>query len=97
MTMEMYRVTDIQTNTVLENLSIKQVGSTLGVRTGYIHTCIKNGNLIRFRYKVEVVGTVECKHTDIPVELWNEWDKICKPLNRVLRQQGKNILITTLG
>ena len=61
MTMEMYRVTDIQTNTVLENLSIKQVASTLGVRTGYIHTCIKNGNLIRFRYKVEVVGTVECK------------------------------------
>ena len=96
MVLEMYRLTDIQTHTVLENLTLKQVASNLGVRTGYVKSCIKNNNLIRFRYKVEVISSLEVKNTDIPFELWEEWDRVRKPLNRVLRKQGKDIVITTI-
>lgn len=96
MVMEMYRVTDVQTNTVLENLTLKQVASNLGVRTGYVKSCVKNNNLIRFRYKVEVISSIEVKNSDIPIELLEEWDRVCKPLNKVLRQYGKDIVITTI-
>lgn len=96
MVLEMYRLTDIQTHTVLENLTLKQVASNLGVRTGYVKSCVKNNNLIRFRYKVEVISSIEVKSSDIPIELWEEWDRVCKPLNKVLRKHGKDIVITTI-
>ena len=70
MIVELYRVTDIQTGTVLENLTSKQVASNLGVRTGYVKSCANNNNLIRFRYKVEVICEIEVKkNNEIPVSM----------------------------
>lgn len=94
--MPIYKMIDKQTGTVLENVSAHQIANILGVRATYVGKCAQHGNLIRNRYEIISMGYAEYTSKNIPVELWDEWDKICKPLNKVLRKLGKDIVITTV-
>lgn len=94
--MKMYRLIDVRTNNVLENLQITEVVKALGVSRGCINSAVKKNNLIRMRYKVEVeeLDDVDFTNKNIPVELWREWDRVCSSLKVVLKKYGKNIVIT---
>ena len=94
-TEKIYRVTDIYTKNVLENMTTREVARVLGVSKGTIRSAIKNDTLVRCRYDIEDMGEVEIdKDTYIPNRMWDEWDDIRKPINKALKDSGKIIFIS---
>ena len=91
---KIYRVTDIYTKNVLENMTTREVARTLGVSKGTIRSAVKNDTLVRCRYDIEDMGEVEIdKDTYIPDSMWDEWDYIRKPINKALKKQNKVIIL----
>ena len=91
-----YRVIDIWTKNVIENLTMREVVRTLGVSRGTIRSAVKNDNLIRCRYEVSEMGEIS-KDKDInhiPERLWNEWEEVRKPINKAIKDSGKMIFIS---
>ena len=59
MTEKIYRVIDIWTKNVTENLTMREAVRTLGVARGTIRSAVKNDNLIRCRYEVSEMGKIK--------------------------------------
>lgn len=91
-----YRVIDIWTKNVIENLTMREVVRTLGVSRGTIRSAVKNDNLIRCRYEVSEMGEILIdKDTNhIPSDLWNQWEEIRKPIHKALIDSGKVVFLS---
>lgn len=92
-----YRLTDKSTGTVLERVTASDIAQMLGVSKHYVTSSARNNNLIQFRYKVEMIEIEEVLDKHISSDLWAEWDRICKPLNKALKKHGKQIKLVTIG
>ena len=90
-----YRVIDIWTKNVIENLTMREVVRTLGVSRGTIRSAVKRNNLVRCRYEISEMGLVEIvKDTNhIPNDLWIQWEEISKPIHNELMDSGQMIFI----
>lgn len=95
-TEKIYRVTDIYTKNVLENMTTREVARVLGVSKGTIRSAVKRNNLVRCRYEISEMGLVEIdKDTNhIPVDLWNQWEEIRKPIHKALIDSGKVVFLS---
>ena len=96
MTENTYRVIDIRTKNVIENLTMREVVRTLGVSRGTIRNAVKRNNLVRCRYEISEMGLVEIdKDTNhIPSDLWNQWEEIRKPIHKALIDSGKVVFLS---
>lgn len=91
-----YRVTDMIYKDVMNDLTANELAKLLGVGTHYIYKSANNGNLIRNRYKIEITAINDTTKSNIPYEVWTEWDRVCKPLNKALKRCGKDIKLTSI-
>ena len=91
-----YRVIDIWTKNVIENLTMREVVRTLGVSRGTIRSVVKKNNRVRCRYEISEMGLVEIDRgiNHIPSDLWNQWEEIRKPIHKALIDSGKMIFIS---
>ena len=91
-----YRVIDIWTKNVIENLTMREVVRTLGVSRGTIRSAVKRNNLVRCRYEISEMGLVEIdKDTNhIRSDLWNQWEEIRKPIHKALIDSGKVVFLS---
>lgn len=75
---------------IVEITTSNEIAERLGISRAYVNSCIRSGSLIQNRYKVKLVKVID-PQKNIPCTLWNEWDRVCEPINKALKNSGKSI------
>lgn len=87
----MNKVSILDKNTgIVEITTSTEIAERLGITRAYVNSCIRSGSLIQNRYKVKLAKVIETQK-NIPNNLWNEWDRVCEPINKALKNSGKSI------
>lgn len=92
-----YNVKDIETKRVYPNLTAQDITDNFGISRRWVTECAKKGFMAKGKYKIETIDIskyVDEKNKNIPISMLEKWDKICKPLNKVLRENGISIKLT---
>lgn len=91
-----YDLFDYTGKKIMENVTTTQIANMLHISKNYVTSCARNNVLIRGIYKVQQISAQEVSNKLIPCSMWEEWDRVVKPLNKALRNSGKDIKLTSI-
>lgn len=92
-----FNVIDLETKVVIPNITSDEVCERLNICRRYLTDCVNSKNkVVKGRYKIERFepNNDDDKINSLSLSDLEDWDKICKPLNKALKKINKQIPIT---
>ena len=91
-----FNVIDLETKVVIPNITSDEVCERLNICRRYLTKCVNENKVAKGRYKIEKFepNIDDDKINSLLLSDLEEWDKICKPLNKALKKINKQIPIT---
>ena len=88
-----YNVIDLETKVVIPNITSDEVCERINICRRYLTKCINEKKVVKGRYKIEKFepNNDDDKINSLSFEDLKDWDKICKPINKALKNSGKSI------
>ena len=87
-----YNVIDLETKVVIPNITSDEVCERINICRRYLTKCVNENKVAKGRYKIEKFETNnDDKMNSLSFEDLKDWDKICKPINKALKNSGKSI------
>ena len=91
-----YNVIDLETKVVIPNITSDEVCERINICRRYLTKCVNENKVAKGRYKIEKFepNIDDDKINSLLLSDLEDWDKICKPLNKALKKINKQIPIT---
>ena len=90
-----FNVIDLETKVVIPNITSDEVCERLNICRRYLTKCVNENKVAKGRYKIEKFEpNNDDKINSLSLSDLEDWDKICKPLNKALKKINKQIPIT---
>ena len=87
-----YNVIDLETKVVIPNITSDEVCERINICRRYLTKCVNENKVAKGRYKIEKFEpNNDDKMNSLSFEDLKDWDKICKPINKALKNSGKSI------
>ena len=90
-----FNVIDLETKVVIPNITSDEVCERINICRRYLTKCVNENKVAKGRYKIEKFEpNNDDKINSLSLSDLEDWDKICKPLNKALKKINKQIPIT---
>ena len=90
-----FNVIDLETKVVIPNITSDEVCERINICRRYLTKCVNENKVAKGRYKIEQLEpNNDDKINSLSLSDLEDWDKICKPLNKALKKINKQIPIT---
>ena len=88
-----FNVIDLETKVVIPNITSDEVCERLNICRRYLTKCVNENKVAKGRYRIEKFepNIDDDKINSISLSDLKDWDKICKPINKALKNSGKSI------